>query len=105
MRLKDKTAIVTGAASGFGAGIARKFAAEGARVMVVDLNTDAAQAIATEIGGHAHTADVSNGDQVADMIETAPDKRTRDAYRAAHLERSRALGTMLGWLKRSSSSA
>ncbi|MEN8658951.1 SDR family oxidoreductase [Marivita sp.] len=71
MRLKDKTAIVTGAASGFGAGIARKFAAEGATVMVVDLNSDAAQAIASEINGHAHNADVSNGDQMADMIETA----------------------------------
>ncbi len=71
MRLKGKTAIVTGAASGFGAGIARKFAAEGATVMVVDLNTDAANAIASEIGGTAYTADVSNGDQVADMIETA----------------------------------
>ena len=71
MRLKDKTAIVTGAASGFGAGIARKFAAEGATVMVVDLNSDAAQALASEINGHAHNADVSNGDQMADMIETA----------------------------------
>ena len=71
MRLNGKTAIVTGAASGFGAGIARKFAAEGARVMVVDLYTDAAQAIATEINGHAHNADISDGDQVADMIETA----------------------------------
>ncbi|WP_439521517.1 SDR family oxidoreductase [Marivita sp.] len=71
MRLNGKTAIVTGAASGFGAGIARKFAAEGATVMVVDLNTDAAKAIASEIGGTTYTADVSNGDQVADMIETA----------------------------------
>ncbi len=71
MRLNGKTAIVTGAASGFGAGIARKFAAEGATVMAVDLNTDAANAIASEIGGTAYTADVSNGDQVADMIETA----------------------------------
>jgi len=71
MRLNGKTAIVTGAASGFGAGIARKFAAEGATVMVVDLNTDAATAIADEIGGIAHRTDVSNGDQVADMIETA----------------------------------
>ncbi len=71
MRLNGKTAIVTGGASGFGAGIARKFAAEGATVMVVDLNTDAAKTIAAEISGVAHTADVSNGDQVADMIETA----------------------------------
>jgi len=71
MRLNGKTAIVTGAASGFGAGIARKFAAEGATVMVVDLNIDAATAIADEIGGIAHRTDVSNGDQVAAMIETA----------------------------------
>lgn len=71
MRLNGKTAIVTGAGSGFGAGIARKFAAEGATVMVVDLNIDAAQTIASEIGGTAHRADVSNGDQVADMIEAA----------------------------------
>ena len=40
MRLQDKIAIVTGAGSGFGAGIARKFAAEGARVVVADLNGD-----------------------------------------------------------------
>ena len=40
MRLKGKTAIVTGAASGFGAGIARKFSNEGAQVMVADLNFD-----------------------------------------------------------------
>ncbi|MCL3881355.1 SDR family oxidoreductase [Marivita sp. GX14005] len=71
MRLKNHTAIVTGAASGFGAGIARKFAAEGATVMLVDLNEDAGGEIASEIGGIAYKADVSNGDQVADMIETA----------------------------------
>jgi 3-oxoacyl-[acyl-carrier protein] reductase len=71
MRLKDKTAIVTGAASGFGAGIARKFAAEGATVMVVDLNGGAAETIGREIGGIAHRANVSSGDAVSDMIETA----------------------------------
>jgi 3-oxoacyl-[acyl-carrier protein] reductase len=71
MKLDGKTAIVTGAASGFGAGIARKFAAEGATVMIVDLNEDAAQDIASKIGGTAYKADVSNGDEVADMIETA----------------------------------
>ena len=47
MKLAGKTAIVTGAASGFGAGIARKFAAEGATVLVVDLNTAGTEAIAT----------------------------------------------------------
>lgn len=71
MRLADKTALVTGAASGFGAGIARKFAAEGARVMVADLNTEGAIAVAGEIGGIACTVDVAQGDSVAAMCERA----------------------------------
>ncbi|SHH48578.1 SDR family oxidoreductase [Marivita hallyeonensis] len=70
MRLSKKNAIVTGAASGFGAGIARKFAAEGARVMVVDVNAEAAQDIADEIGGIAQTADVSKSGEVDAMIDT-----------------------------------
>lgn len=53
MRLKNKTAIVTGAASGFGAGIARKFIAEGASVLVADINIDAAQSMAEELGAAA----------------------------------------------------
>ena len=44
--ISGKTAIVTGAASGFGAGIARKFATEGAQVMVVDIDHDGALAMA-----------------------------------------------------------
>ena len=71
MRLANKTAIVTGGASGFGAGIGRKFAAEGATVMVVDLNADSAQSIAQEIGGHSHVADISKGGDVAEMVEIA----------------------------------
>ncbi len=73
MRLEGKTAIVTGAGSGFGAGIARKFAAEGARVMVADLNTEAAEAVAAEIGGTARTVDVSDGASVAAMANAAID--------------------------------
>ena len=71
MRLEGKTAIVTGGGSGFGAGIARKFAAEGARVLVADLNGTAAGAIAAEIGGIAQTCDVSSGESVAEMAEAA----------------------------------
>lgn len=71
MRLAEKTAIVTGGGSGFGAGIARKFAAEGARVLVADLNGDAAQAVADDIGGLAIRADVANGASVADMTAAA----------------------------------
>ena len=71
MRLQDKIAIVTGAGSGFGAGIARKFAAEGARVVVADLNGDAARAIAEDVGGIAVTANVANEDGIRAMTEAA----------------------------------
>ncbi|GHE98660.1 alcohol dehydrogenase [Aliiroseovarius zhejiangensis] len=67
MRLQGKTAIVTGGASGFGAGIVRKFAAEGARVMVADVNDDLAREMAAEVDGIAHHVDVSSSDSVAQM--------------------------------------
>jgi 3-oxoacyl-[acyl-carrier protein] reductase len=50
MRLKDKVTIVTGAASGFGEGIARLYAAEGARVAIADINEVGAQRVAADIG-------------------------------------------------------
>lgn len=61
MRLKDKIAIVTGAASGFGAEIARQYAAEGAKVAVADINAAGAQAVAGSLGDSAIavTCDVS----------------------------------------------
>ncbi|MEX1662001.1 SDR family oxidoreductase [Thioclava sp. 15-R06ZXC-3] len=71
MRLEGKTAIVTGAASGFGAGIARRFAAEGARVMVADLNGATAQSVADEIGGIACEVDVSRDASVQAMAQAA----------------------------------
>lgn len=60
MRLAGKVAIVTGAGGGFGEGIARRFAAEGAKVAVVDLRGDAAAQVAASIGpaAVAMTADV-----------------------------------------------
>ncbi|MEO1138909.1 MAG: SDR family oxidoreductase [Pseudomonadota bacterium] len=61
MRLNGKTAIVTGGASGFGAGIVRKFLAEGAQVMIADLNASAAIALANELGASACPVDVSDG--------------------------------------------
>ena len=56
MKLKDKVAIVTGAASGIGKAIALRYAQEGANVVIADLNLDAAGAVAGEInagGGHS----------------------------------------------------
>ena len=70
-RLDGKTAIVTGGASGFGAGIVRKFAAEGARVMIADINGDAASALAKELGATAQQVDVSKDGSVAAMVEAA----------------------------------
>jgi len=70
-RLSGKTAIVTGGASGFGAGIVRKFAAEGARVMIADINGDAASALAKELGATAQQVDVSKDGSVAAMVEAA----------------------------------
>lgn len=53
MRLKDKVAIVTGAASGFGAETARMYAREGAKVVLADLNEEGARKVAAEIGSSA----------------------------------------------------
>ena len=70
MRLKDKVAIVTGAASGFGRGIAEAFAAEGARVLVADLNAEAAAHVASGIGKSAvpFTCDVAKKAGVDAMV-------------------------------------
>jgi len=73
MRLEGKTAIVTGGASGFGSGIVKKFAAEGARVMIADINGDGARAMAEEVGegAMAHQVDVSNNDSVSALAAAA----------------------------------
>ncbi|MDP2120372.1 MAG: SDR family oxidoreductase [Hoeflea sp.] len=69
MRLEGKTALVTGGASGFGAGIVRKFLSEGARVAIADINGDAGGDFASGLGDRAFavTVDVSKNDSVAAM--------------------------------------
>jgi 3-oxoacyl-[acyl-carrier protein] reductase len=71
MRLQGKTAIVTGGASGFGAGIVRKFVAEGAKVMIADINGEAAEALAAELSALAQQVDVSSGASVNRMADAA----------------------------------
>ncbi|MFO1269617.1 MAG: glucose 1-dehydrogenase [Rubrivivax sp.] len=78
MRLAGKVAVVTGGGSGFGAGIVRKFVAEGARVLVADINGDAANAVAKDVAGAAGEkaaqglrVDVANAADVRAMMDTA----------------------------------
>tara|TARA_E500000075_G_scaffold134964_1_gene153571 strand:+ start:56 stop:931 length:876 start_codon:yes stop_codon:yes gene_type:complete len=71
MRMDGKKAIVTGAGSGFGAGIAAKFLAEGAKVLLVDIQQDAVHDVARQIGGVAHRADISRKEDVAHMVQAA----------------------------------
>ena len=75
MRLQGKVAIVTGGASGFGAGIARKFVAEGARVMIADLNIDMANELAAELGDAVQTiqTNVARDADVAAMVQSTLD--------------------------------
>jgi NAD(P)-dependent dehydrogenase (short-subunit alcohol dehydrogenase family) len=68
-RLLDRVAVVTGAGSGIGLASARRMAAEGARVAVVDLDGDTGKAAADEIGGLFIQADVTVEDDVASMYD------------------------------------
>src|SRR5450759_3204259 len=79
MQLKDKVAIITGAASGFGEGIAKRFAAEGAKVVVDDINAAGGERVAEEIrkaGGAAQfvKADVTRSADWASLVAAAQTK-------------------------------
>ena len=71
MRFKDRVVVVTGSGSGIGRVMAQKFAAEGAKVAVIDWKGDKAEEVAAEIGGTAHAfrADVSKGAEVKTMVK------------------------------------
>ena len=70
MKLQDKVAIITGAAQGMGAMHARKFVEEGAKVAITDINLEAAQQLADELGENAIALklDVSNEDNWKEVV-------------------------------------
>src|SRR6478752_5887010 len=76
MRLEDKHVVVTGAASGIGAALARRFAAEGARgVVVADVQLDALEAVARESGNAlAVRCDVTDEAQILALVDAAEDR-------------------------------
>ncbi|MBX2884515.1 MAG: glucose 1-dehydrogenase [Granulosicoccus sp.] len=73
MRLKNKTAVVTGGASGFGAGIVEKFLIEGARVVVADINAEAGEAFAAEHGDNCFfcVVDVADAASVSALFDAS----------------------------------
>jgi len=73
-RLQDKVVVVTGAAQGFGEGIARCLAVEGAKIVVADLNYDLAKATAETFGGWAFAVDVTNEEQVKNLVDATMEK-------------------------------
>jgi 3-oxoacyl-[acyl-carrier protein] reductase len=75
-QLEGKVAIVTGAGSGFGEGIAKLYAKEGAKVVIADINIDAAKRVAAEIGDAALAikTDVANFDDVRALVSTTNEK-------------------------------
>jgi NAD(P)-dependent dehydrogenase (short-subunit alcohol dehydrogenase family) len=72
--LKDSGVVITGGAGGIGAAMARRFAAAGARVVVADINGDAATAVAQEIGGVAVIGDAASEAGVGRLIAEAVDE-------------------------------
>ena len=71
MKLAGKHAVVTGGANGIGRALARKFSAEGARVVIADLDLERASELATEVGGLAVAVDVSDESSLRVLVERA----------------------------------
>ncbi len=72
-RYTGRTVVITGGGSGIGKATAQRVASEGAKVVVVDMNLDAAGAVAEEVGGLAVQADVTDAADVERMFATAHD--------------------------------
>jgi NAD(P)-dependent dehydrogenase (short-subunit alcohol dehydrogenase family) len=76
-RLQDRIAVITGAGSGIGLATARRFAAEGARVVAVDISETAGKAVAEEVGGEFVACDVSDEEQVKALFDGVVERHGR----------------------------
>jgi NAD(P)-dependent dehydrogenase (short-subunit alcohol dehydrogenase family) len=79
MKTAGKTALITGAASGLGEACARRFAGLGMKVVLVDLNAEKGEALASELGGRFVRADVSSESDVQAAVNAA-----REQFSALH---------------------
>ena len=68
-RLQDRVAVITGAGSGIGLASARRLASEGAKVVAVDIDKAAGQAVADEVGGRFIAADVASEDDISALFD------------------------------------
>ena len=99
-RLKDRVAVITGGGSGIGLATARRFAAEGARVVVVDLDVDAGQRAADEVNGEFVPADVSVEESVAELFDGVADRFLAQAAGTAPRGANLAEATLCAALER-----
>jgi NAD(P)-dependent dehydrogenase (short-subunit alcohol dehydrogenase family) len=76
-RLEGRVAVITGAGSGIGLATARRFAAEGAKVVAVDLNADAGKAVADEVSGEFVACDVADESSVRDLFDGVAERHGR----------------------------
>ncbi|MFJ8577591.1 3-oxoacyl-ACP reductase [Micromonospora sp. NPDC093277] len=76
-RLTDRVAVVTGAGSGIGLATVRRFAAEGARVVCVDIDADAGRRAADEVGGEFVACDVADEASVRDLFDGVAERHGR----------------------------
>ncbi len=74
MELRDRVAVVTGAASGIGRALAARFVAEGASVAAIDIDGDAVEAVAAEIGAHAWQLDVADERRTVSVVAGIEDR-------------------------------
>ena len=96
MRFENKVVVVTGAAQGIGEAYARALAAEGASVVVADLNAEAGEKVAADIGGLFVRTDVSSAESAGSMVEaTVAAYGLSGSVESADLERAKAVAARI----------